>query len=177
MKNLIPFAMAALLYVACSPGEKPAEVTEPEGSPAPSVQLPYQASYSSTVSQDVSDQDLLTVLNSYKAWENGDMAALRGTLADSVTFNAWDGFEYSGLSDGLLQRWSASRDSLSQVKITMHAWTKNHFVDKDSDVITVWYTEVDTYKDGKIDSAYWADVNFLTNGKISWYSQYRQTPK
>lgn len=172
--KIISILMTALLIAACT-SEKPTDKsTQPASG---SVKLPYTASFSSNVTQDVSDQDLLTVLNSYKAWETGDMNALRATLADSVSFNAWDGFKYDGTADGLMTRWTSSRDSLSSVKITMHVWSKHHFADKDADVITVWYTEIDTYKTGKIDSAYWADVNMLKNGKISWYSQFKQAAK
>ena len=172
---LFSIALAGVILTACNTADKPAETKEEPV--ASTVELPYTADFSSNVNQDVSDQDLLTVLNSYKSWENGDIAALRATLADSVSFNAWDGFKYEGPSDGLMERWSASRDSLSSVTIKMHAWTKNHFVDRDTDVIVVWYTEIDTSKDGKIDSATWSDINLVKDGKISWYSQYRQTMK
>ena len=168
--------LAVIIIAACTPSEKPAETTTTE--PATStVQLPYTASYSSQFTQDVSDQDLLTVLNSYKHWETGDMTALRATLADSIAFEGWDGFVHIGTSDDLIKRWSTSRDSLSSVNITMHAWLKARSTDKNADFITVWYTEIDTYKDGKIDSAHWADTNMITNGKITWYSQYKQEAK
>lgn len=169
---MITCLVIGVAVAACTPAEKPAETIA-----AMSIELPYVADYSSAVNLNVSDQGLQTVLNSYKAWEKGDYRALRASLSDSVTFNAWDGFEYSGKAEGLMERWTASRDSLSEVKIKMHAWTKSHFIDKNTDVITVWYTEIDTHKDGKIDSAYWSDVNMIKDGKISWYSQYRQTPK
>lgn len=175
MKKLLSLAAFAILLAACTPAEKAEETAK--DTTTPSVQMPYTADYSSDVSQEVSDQDVLAVLNSYKAWENGDMKALRATLSDTVSFNAWDGFKYEGLADGLLKRWASSRDSISSVKIKMHVWAKNHFVDKKSDVVTVWYTEIDTYKNGKIDSAYWADVNIVQNGKIRRYLQYRQAAK
>jgi ketosteroid isomerase-like protein len=172
MKSMITSMVIGVAFAACTPAEQPAEKIA-----AMSIELPYVADYSSAVSLNVSDQGLQTVLNSYKAWEKGDYHALRVSLADSVDFNAWDGFEYSGKAEGLIERWTASRDSLSDVKIKMHAWTKSHFIDKNTDVITVWYTEIDTYKDGRIDSAYWSDINMIKDGKISWYSQYRQSPK
>jgi ketosteroid isomerase-like protein len=175
MEKIIITLMVGLAIVACTPSEKPAETTpEPVAS---TVQLPYTASFSSQFSQDVSDQDLFMVLNSYKHWETGDLKALRSTLADSITFEAADGFTYTGPADGLMQRWTASRDSLSSVQITMHAWVKLRSTDKNNDFVTVWYTEIDTYKDGKIDSAHWSDVNMVTNGKISWYAQHKRTAK
>ncbi len=147
----------------------------PESSP--SVELPYKAIYSSQWNNNVSDQDLLTVLNSYKAWEKGDMNALSATLADSVEFYGWDGYQYKGTPTALLKRWGNYRDSLSSVRIDMHGWIKNHSIDKNEDYISVWFSEYDTYKSGKIDSAFYQEDNRVKNGRIVWYSQHRQELK
>ncbi|MDX2047627.1 MAG: hypothetical protein SFU87_12630 [Chitinophagaceae bacterium] len=144
---------------------------------APAVELPYKALYSSQWNQDVPDQDLLNVLNSYKSWENGDMNALSATLGDSIQFYAWDGYQYTGPKAALIERWGKFRDSLSAVKIEMDGWIKNHSIDKKTDIISVWYKETDTYKTGKIDSAYYQEDNMVANGKIVWYSQHRQELK
>jgi ketosteroid isomerase-like protein len=168
MKKITLFALLALAISCKTPPKE--ESTEP----AVSVTLPYTASYSSQFTDAISDQDLLTVLNSYKAWENGDMEGLRATMGDSLTFVRWDGKLITGPTAETLGLWSSFRDSLSSVKIQMDAWTKNHSVDKNEDVITVWYKEVDTYKTGKVDSADWHDINVVANGKIVWYAQYRR---
>jgi hypothetical protein len=105
------------------------------------------------------------------------MAGLAGTLADSVSFQGFDGMKYSGTKAGLMDLWSKHRDSLSSVKITVDAWTKDHSIDKNDDYILVWYKEIDTYKSGKVDSASFADINQMKKGKISWYSQFRQELK
>jgi ketosteroid isomerase-like protein len=160
------------LAFACSNPEKEApKEAEAEKS---TVVLPYTPSYITEVSQDVSDADLLTVLNSYKAWETGDMTMLRATLADSISYTRWTGATSNGPADDVIAKWSASRDSLSDVTIDFAVWTKNHSVDRNEDYITVWYREIDTYKNGKIDSADWHDVNLVKNGKIVWYSQYKR---
>lgn len=175
MKSILIMMLAGLVLTACNaPSEKETETSTPAASTVP---LPYTADYSSQWTQDVSDQDLATVLNSYKAWETGDMAALRATLSDSISFEGWDGTLYDGTTDGLLERWKTSRDSLSSVEITMNAWIKSHSVDKNADFVSVWYKEVDTYKDGRTVSAYWQDVNMVVNGKIRWYSQHRRAVK
>ena len=169
MKKLIFLLPIALLAYACNTPVK--ESAPPESS---SVTLPYTATYSSQWNQDISDQDLLTVLNSYKAWETGDMQMLRATFGDSLSFVGWDGTVYSGPTEGLTDKWAAARDTISTIKIEIGAWTKNHSVDKKADFIVVWYKEIDTYKSGRIDSADWHDINLMSKGKISWYSQYRR---
>ena len=185
MKRILFFLSGTLLFLACKNETKPAEATAadttktavaetPAAPAAPTVTLPYTAAYSSNFSDAVSDNDLLTVLNSYKYWEAGDMAGAKSTLADSVNFYAWNGFEYHGKNDGLIKLWSKSRDSLNSVKIIFDAWRKMHAVDKNEDWVSLWYTEVDKYKTGKVDSSYFQDDNKVINGKIAEYSQHKQ---
>ncbi len=142
-----------------------------------SIKLPYEASYTTDFTNDVPDSDLLVVLNSYKAWENGDMAALRATMGDSMRVDGASGFKFSGLTDSLMNQWQNSRDSLSSVKISMDVWLKNHAVKDGSNYINVWYKEIDTYKDGKVDSANYEDVNGVKDGKVIWYSSHKQILK
>ena len=142
-----------------------------------SLKLPYKASYSSQWSDKVSDNDLQMVVNSYKYWQDADMKAVAGTLADSVYFNGWDGFQFSGTRDSLVNIWTKHRDSISNVKIDMDTWSRMHSVDKNDDFVTLWYKETDTYKDGRVDSARYTDVNQVKNGKISWFTQYKQELK
>ncbi len=139
-----------------------------------SIALPYVASYSTHFTNDVPDSSLLLVLNSYKAWENGDIKALRSTMGDSMYVNGSNGFKFEGHTDSLMNDWLKSRDSLSSVVITMDVWLKNHSVKDSRDYINVWYKEIDTYKTGKVDSAYYEDDNGLKNGKIIWYSSHKQ---
>jgi hypothetical protein len=40
--------------------------------------------------------------------------------------------------------------------------------------VATWYIERDKYKNGKVDSAYYHDINVLKNGKIVVYSAYRK---
>lgn len=146
-------------------------------SSASSIHLPYSANYTTNFTNNVSDSDLLTVLNSYKAWETGDLKALRATMGDSMYVNGADGFHFAGLTDSLMKDWQIMRDSLSSVKITMDVWLKNHAVKDSNNYINVWYKEIDTYKTGKVDSANYEDDNGLKNGKIIWYSSHKQSLK
>jgi hypothetical protein len=116
-------------------------------------------------------------LNTYKYWENGDMQGLRSTMGDSMRVNGADGFTFNGLTDSLMGYWQSHRDSMSSVSISMDVWRKNHVAKDSSNYITVWYKEIDTYKSGRVDSANFSDVNEVKNGKIAWYSSFRQSLK
>src|SRR5664279_1676452 len=86
---------------------------------ASTVTLPYQASYSADFNNNVSDSDLLVVLNSYKYWESGDLKALRSTMGDSMYADMSDGVKLGGPTDSVMKSWSNYRDSLSSVSINM----------------------------------------------------------
>ena len=182
MKRIIFILSITLFFIACNsastpPAEAAADTTKVAEVPAaPAVTMPYTPVYA-TLTDDVSDADLLTVLNSYKYWENGDMASVRSTLGDSVAFHSWNGWEFNGTGDSLLTYWKLSRDSLSSVKITMGAWRKQHSPEKNEDWVSVWYDEVDKYKTGKVDSASYQDDNLVVKGKIRYYSQHKQYQK
>jgi len=162
--------------VACNPKSDSSSTTATTATTS-TVTLPYTASYSTDFNNNVSDSDLLTVLNSYKYWEQGDMKALRSTMGDSMYTYMSNGYHFKGLADSIMPVWSKYRDSLSSVKITMDVWLKNHSVKDSSDYINVWYKEIDTFKDGKVDSANFEDDNGVKNGKIIWLSSHKQKLK
>ncbi len=171
MKKYIFFCIAFAVAIAGCKTKGGAKTSESN------IQLPYTATYTTDFTNNVSDSDLLVVLNSYKAWETGDLNALRATMGDSMYVNGADGFHYAGLTDSLMKEWQTTRDSLSSVKITMDVWLKNHSVNDNANFINVWYKEIDTYKTGKVDSANYEDDNGLKNGKIIWYSSHKQILK
>jgi hypothetical protein len=187
MKKSLLILTATMLALSCNNESKPApatadaptadtaKTTAKAAAPAAStVTFPYTAFYSSNWSDEVSDEGVLNVLNSYKYWESGDMTSLRTTLADSIQFNGWNAFQYKGTNDGLVKIWSKSRDSMSSVKITVDAWRKMHSLNDKADWVSVWYTEVDKYKTGRTDSSSFEDDNLLVNGKIAMYDQHKQ---
>ncbi|MDH4091397.1 MAG: nuclear transport factor 2 family protein [Cyclobacteriaceae bacterium] len=172
MKRIVLLLPLAICAFACTNPQQ--EVAKEPAQKMSTVVFPYTASYTSNFSSDVSDSDLLAVLNSYKAWETGDMQMLRASFGDSISFTGWDGTLYTGPTEGLLDKWAVSRDSLSSVELKIGVWDRNHDIDHNADYVGLWYTEIDTYKNGKIDSAEWHDINAVKDGKIRWYAQYRR---
>lgn len=174
-KYIFSFLVLSVCIVACKSKEE--NKTGTTTASTSSITFPYVAAYSSDFNNNVSDSNLLLVLNSYKYWENGDLTALRSTMGDSMSVNGADGFKFNGLTDSLMSIWTKTRDSLSSVVITMDVWLKNHSVKDSMDYISVWYKEIDTYKSGKVDSANYEDDNGIKNGKIIWFSSHKQKLK
>ena len=170
MKKYITGIILLFAFAACNNKEE----SKSEGTTAGSIKLPYEAGYSTEFNNNVSDSNLLLVLNSYKYWETGDVQALRGTMGDSMSVHGADGFRFNGRTDSLMKIWSGTRDSLSSVVITMEVWLKNHSLKDSMDYINVWYKEIDTYKSGKVDSANYEDDNAVKDGKIIWFSSHKQ---
>lgn len=176
MKKVFVLFLLPLSFAACNnntANTSPAATTD---TTAATVTLPYTATYSSDFVAG-KPADVLTTLNSYKAWETGDMNALKSTMGDSVQYIFPSGNIFNNTLDSFMKFVSVYRDSLSSVNIKMYAWTSNHSVDKNTDWVNVWYEETDTYKIGKVDSMNFEDDNMLKNGKIVWVSSHQQKLK
>ena len=143
----------------------------------PPADLPYTATYSSSWSTDVSDADLKTVLITYKDWGDGNMSGLSAAMGDTVVVDMSNGDHLTLSNAALMKMWGTNRDSLSSVKIDMAGWHKMYSTDKKDAYIVTWYDETDTYKNGKVDSATYHDINQVKDGKIVWYSQYKRAKK
>ena len=175
-KYILLFITTCGCFVACNPKSDSNTTTAP-ATTASTISLPYTAMYTTEFNNNVSDSDLLTVLNSYKYWEQGDMKALRTTMGDSMYADMADGYHFKGLADSIMRVWGKYRDSLSSVKITMDVWLKNHSVKDSANYINVWYKEIDTFKNGKVDSANYEDDNGMKDGKIIWLNSHKQKLK
>lgn len=175
-QNFIVFMVfvMAIIFAACNnSGTK----TTATGTNAGNMTFPYVTMYPTDYNNDVSDSDLLLVLNSYKDWETGDLTALRSTMGDSMSVNGANGFKFYGLTDSLMPTWTKGRDSISSIAVTMYSWDKIHSLKDSGNFVNAWYKEIDTYKTGRVDSANFSDINEIKNGKITWYTSFRQQLK
>lgn len=166
--------------LSCNNGEEKtaaatsSTATEPT---KPAMEMPYTASYTSSWSTDVSDADQKMVLTTYKDWSDNNMSGLLAAMGDTVSLDMSSGLHKTLSRADLGKMWSTYRDSLSSVKIDMESWQKMYSTDKKDSYIVTWYNETDTYKDGRVDSAAYHDINQVKDGKIIWYSQYKRPKK
>ncbi|MBL0232054.1 MAG: hypothetical protein IPQ08_00150 [Chitinophagaceae bacterium] len=137
----------------------------------------YEATFAGDFTQDVSDSDVHAVMMSYKEWENANMNNVASYFADSIMWQRANGEKNLWAKADLVKYWTTYRDSLSSVVIKMDAWDRAYDTTKKMSFVVTWYREYDTYKSGKVDSADFADVNGVQDGKIGYYSQYRRALK
>jgi len=148
--------------------------TPEAAAPTPAPDLPYTATYSSNWDTNISDTDLKTVLTTYKDWADGNLDGVMKAMGDSVWVDGTDGTSANYSNADLRKRWASSRDSLSSVEIEMDAWHKMRSEKQKDSIIVVWYKQIETFKNGRVDSARYHDINQLKGGKIIWYSQYKR---
>ena len=176
MKKALYLLAAIALFASCKSG------TSTDGTAAKtdsatrkdSLPMPYKASYSSSfaVSDNAKNEQL--VLQSYKDWEDNTLKNGSAYLGDTITMDFANGKHLTLPRDGIIKEWQTFRDSLSSVKLNIVAVTNLHSTDKNSDWVGVWYVETDTYKTGKVDSAFYQDDNNVKNGKMIYISSKRR---
>jgi len=176
-KILLCVGFACFLLSCNNEKEKSATTETTTVAEKPAADLPYTASYSSSWSTDVSDADLKMVLMTYKDWADNNMSGLEAGLADTVEVDFSTGDNVRLPRAGIMKLFTTYRDSLSSVTIDMQGWHKMYATDKKDGYIVTWYKETDTFKNGKVDSASYHDINQVKDGKIIWYSQYKRTLK
>ncbi|HTD39085.1 MAG TPA: hypothetical protein VK671_00595 [Mucilaginibacter sp.] len=167
----VPITIGIALLASCKSETKPADTA----TKTDSVVMPLKASYSSsfTISDNAKNEQL--VLQSYKDWEDNNLKNAPAYLADTVTMDFSSGRHLMATRDGIVKDWQNFRDSLTSVKLDILAVINLHSTDKNSDWVSVWYKETDTYKTGKVDSAFYQDDNRMVKGKMAYISSKRRT--
>src|SRR5580704_10067992 len=110
MKRLFFLLALPLCYAACTNNTTTTTTTTVGlADTAAAVTLPYTATYSSSFVPG-KQADVLTVLNSYKDWETGDMAGLKTTMADTVSYVFPSGFAFNNTLDSFMSLVTKFRD-------------------------------------------------------------------
>jgi ketosteroid isomerase-like protein len=177
MRKIIPVLLSATVLLSCNNAEVKSTTTTADSTATTATDLPYKARYTTNWSDSVSDADLKTVLNTYKDWTDANMTGLENALADTVEIDMNDGTHFKKPKADVLKMWKSYRDSLSSVDVKMDTWHKMYATDKKEGYIVTWYDETDTFKDGRVDSASYHDINQVKDGKIIWYSQFKRPKK
>lgn len=177
MRKIIPGLFICIIILSCNNAEVKSTSTTADSTAKTPTDLPYTAKYTSNWSADVSDADLKMVLTTYKDWTDANMTGLENALADTVELDMSNGTHLKKPKADIIKMWKTFRDSLSSVDIKMDTWHKMYATDKKEGYIVTWYDETDSFKDGRVDSASYHDINQIKDGKIVWYSQYKRPKK
>ncbi|MFN8250843.1 MAG: hypothetical protein U0V75_03090 [Ferruginibacter sp.] len=169
MKRMCFMACLALLAAGCnnnteSKDAKPADAAT-TAAPAAKLDFPYTLKEPYKNWQPGDQQHALTVMKSLKGFETGDMAACMADFGDSVLV-MFDGYRAKLSHDSLQKQFTAQRGGYSSIVITMSDWESVISADKKEEWVTLWYKQVETAKNGKVDSLSVVDDAKIENGKI-----------
>jgi hypothetical protein len=137
----------------------------------PAVDYPYTATYSSQM--EVGDpNNSKKILEIYKDYDNGNLLAHKEYFADSIAFDLASGNTVMGTRDSILNTAQKERNNMKSVEDKIITFVPSHAKDKGENWVSVWTKEIDTHKDGKIDSTF-LNENWMFNkdGKISYMVQ------
>jgi hypothetical protein len=177
MKKALYLFAAIALFASCKSGtssDGAAAKTDSAAVKKDSLPMAYKASYSSSFTISDNAKNVQLVLQSYKDYEDNTLKNGSAYLGDTVTMDFSNGKHVMAPRDGMIKEWQNFRDSLSSVKLDIVAVTNLHSTDKNADWVGVWYKETDTYKNGKVDSAFYQDDNMMVKGKLAYISSKRR---
>lgn len=176
MKRLFVFAALALLASCNSNDSKVASMKSPgtDTTTQADVTYPFTINYSSKfeIGSNEQSKKLLTI---WKDYDNGDLTAHKDYFADTVELHFWDGSVVKGQRDTVLNGGNTFRATLASVRSEVDAVLPVKSIDKGQNWVTVWGTEYDTDKKGKVDSFYLQETwRQDSAGKFDFMMQYQR---
>lgn len=172
MKKIFIFATLAVL-AACNSKEPATDDTKAADSMMAEIKSPYPVNYSSKFTMG-DPKNAETVLNLWKIWDSGDLSAAKDIFADSVEMHFSSGAMMNSTRDSVLAMGQQERSKMTSSVSSVDAILSVKSTDKNEDWGLIWGKEINTYKDGKIDSSYIQETWRLNkDGKIDALYQFR----
>jgi hypothetical protein len=175
------FILLGTSLVACNAGEDKTKVesmnaTTSDSTKKEMVSYPYNIEYSSSFEIGDAKQSKI-ILDLWKDWDNGTLSNSKDHFADSVELHFADGNMIHSSRDSMMAIAQSVRDKFSKVVSSVSAVLPVKSTDKNENWVTVWGKEIDTHKDGKVDSFYLQETwRFNSNGKVDLLYQYMAKP-
>jgi hypothetical protein len=113
-----------------------------------------------------SQENVVLALKTLKAFENKDIEGALAGFADSVRWSA-DLMDKKLSKDSLRAMFNQAYTELASVKVKMSDYEAVISKDKKHEWVTLWYTQINTDKKGKVDSMAYVDDLKIENGKIT----------
>ena len=165
MKRILFTASIALMVISCNTKSESKTGDENTASASSSdkieyAYLPMNHQPDNWVRGD--QKNVALVLNSLKAWADGNIDECLKYFADSVNI-AWDGVDRK-VSKDTLKTWFNHDNATVQIKMDDYETVTSK--DKKDNWVSLWYTQIMTDKKGNTDSVYNMDDLKIDNGKI-----------
>ncbi|HEX3078965.1 MAG TPA: hypothetical protein VHQ04_00820 [Puia sp.] len=153
MKQNLLFAFLFIL-VSCNsnqPAQTEAAKPASDSVVVQNINSPYPIQYSSKFVMG-NPKYAENVLTLWKDYDNGTLSAHKDLFADSVQAMLGNGAMMHASRDSIIAGVQSHRNMLSSAVDRVDAVTSLRSTDKNEDWVLIWGTEIDTYKNGKVDS-------------------------
>jgi len=150
MRKMFLVIIIAGLLAACNNDSKVAGASESKEA-KPAMALAYTPRYSSSFEMGKPEYATMIVQGSWKDWEMNTMDNMKSWIADTIVAHHSDNAMIKG-ADSLVARWKRGRAEYTSVIDTINAVMPVYSTDKKENWVLVWATEINTDKQGKIDT-------------------------
>ena len=164
----------AVFFAACNSAPAPAhQKTDSAAAATPKlIKSPYDIMYSSNFAID-DPKNAETLLALWKTYDEGDLSKGKDMIADSIEMHLGNGMTMHTTRDSATAMVQAIRSSYKSAVDRVDAVMALKSVDKNEHWALIWGTEIDTHKDGKVDSTELHEVwRFNSAGKADMIIQY-----
>jgi hypothetical protein len=151
------FFVSLIILVSCNsnqptPAAEPAKpATDSAVAVAPTINSPYEIGYSSKFIMG-NPKNAESILTLWKDYDNGNLSAHKEILADTFAAYLGGGAQLRAARDSAIGIIQKHRDALKAAVDRVDAVMAVRSTDKNEDWVLIWGTEIDTHKDGKMDS-------------------------
>lgn len=165
MKKLFLFVCISVFIISCNNKEEKTEAPAAGTTSSVKYDYPYTLDRPYQNWQPGDQQHAVNVLKAIKAWETKNLAECVTYFGDSVDMR-FDNYHAVLPHDSLMGFMTNSWNDMASVSVKMADWESVISSDKKDQWVTVWYKQINTHKDGKIDSVGVVDDCKIVNGKI-----------
>ncbi|HLZ87724.1 MAG TPA: hypothetical protein VKQ52_10800 [Puia sp.] len=178
--KLNPAVALLVVLAACNsaPSAPATDASKPavDSAAMKAIRSPYDIRYSSKFEMD-DPKNAETVLALWKAYDNGDLNVGKDMIADSIALYLANGAAIHTSRDSATASVQAVRNSFKAVEDRVDAVMAIKSTDRNEHWVLIWGTEVDTHKDGKIDSTQLQETwRFNSSGKADLLYQFARPP-
>lgn len=167
MKRVFFCLGLAALMAGCNTGTESTNAPADETTSAESIDYAYMPENHPPDNWDRGDMhNAALVLKSLKAFETGNIDECVSYFADSVHWLG-DSMDVKVSNAQMRDMLNGYRSQLSSVRIDMNDYESVISKDKKDQWVGLWYKQVNTHKDGSVDSTYHMDDLKIENGKIA----------
>ena len=172
MKKIFFYASVLLIAASCNNKKEETKATNADSSAVVSNEAAKPVPvYAYTLDHPYGDwqpgdaQNTANAMSCLKAFEDNNIAEAVKYIADSVRLRV-DNFDQKVSHDSCAALFTSWRNHYSAMKVHMEDYESVISKDKKDEWVTMWYKQINTGKDGKVDSVYCIDDAKFVNGKM-----------